>query len=101
MFDGAVLRAAHPNFLLLTRPSAHPRLGLVIGKKHVRRAHDRNLIKRVARECFRLRQHQLPPVDAIVLARRGADQLGAMELCSIFNGLWKRIEKRARSAAIP
>lgn len=36
-------------------PNAHgyPRLGLVVGKKQVRRAHDRNYIKRILREIFR------------------------------------------------
>lgn len=42
------------------------RLGLVIGKRHVRKATRRNKIRRLLREAFR--QHlrlQLPPLDII------------------------------------
>jgi ribonuclease P protein component len=47
-----------------TRESA--RLGLVIGKKFMRRAVGRNLIKRLAREAFRLRRASLPPRDLVL-----------------------------------
>jgi len=47
------------------------RLGLAISKKHARRSVDRNRIKRVAREAFRVRRQSLPPVDIIVLSRAG------------------------------
>nr|WP_296751138.1 ribonuclease P protein component [Thioalkalivibrio sp.] len=47
------------------------RLGLAISKKHARRSVDRNRIKRVAREAFRVRRQGLPPVDIIVLSRAG------------------------------
>lgn len=98
VFADAPVRASHPTLLVLARPnnSGTARLGLVIAKKHVRKAHDRNKIKRVSRETFRLQQHNLPPIDAIVLARRGADNLSVDELHRILNGLWKRIIKRAR-----
>lgn len=97
VFNNAPLRAAHPSILILARKSSgvRARLGLVIPKKHVKRAVKRNQIKRIARETFRLRQHKLPPIDAIVLARRGADTLSSTELHKIFNGLWKRISKHA------
>jgi ribonuclease P protein component len=50
----------------------HPRLGLAIAKKAIKRAVDRNSIKRIARESFRLRQHTLTALDIVVLARRDA-----------------------------
>ena len=49
-------------------PSA--RLGLIIGKRAVAKAHERNRLKRVAREAFRLKRSQLPALD-IVLQVRG------------------------------
>ncbi len=40
-------------------------------QKNVKRAHERNRIKRLAREYFRLHQHELPSMDFVVLVRRG------------------------------
>ncbi|MFZ5493484.1 MAG: ribonuclease P protein component [Pseudomonadota bacterium] len=42
------------------------RLGLVIPKRAVRRAVNRNRIRRWAREAFRLRQHRLPACDVVL-----------------------------------
>lgn len=97
IFADAPLRATHPNFLILARGNTlgYPRLGLVVAKKHVRRANKRNRIKRIARETFRKEQHKLAAIDAIVLARHGADIVPTQQLTSIFIGLWKRISKRA------
>ncbi|WGL15364.1 ribonuclease P protein component [Microbulbifer bruguierae] len=99
VFDCAPVRAAQPQFLILARPNDldHPRLGLVIAKKHVRNACDRNRIKRIARETFRLRQHELFPLDAVVLARGGAGELDNAALGKIFNKLWRKLDQRARN----
>ena len=42
------------------------RLGLVIGKKLLKKAVDRNRVKRIVREQFRLRRAELPAYDLIV-----------------------------------
>ncbi|MBY6190831.1 ribonuclease P protein component [Microbulbifer agarilyticus] len=99
VFDSAPVRAAQPQFLILARPNelSHPRLGLVIAKKHVRNATDRNRIKRIARETFRLRQNDLFPLDAVVLARAGAGELDNAALAKIFNKLWRKLDQRARN----
>ncbi|WP_082859155.1 ribonuclease P protein component [Microbulbifer sp. Q7] len=99
VFDSAPVRAAQPQFLILARPNdlGHPRLGLVIAKKHVRNATDRNRIKRIARETFRLRQHTLFPLDAVVLARAGAGELDNAALAKIFDKLWRKLDQRARN----
>jgi len=100
VFADAPIRASHPNFLILARPNdlGIARIGLVIPKKHVRKANHRNQIKRIARETFRKEQHKLPAIDAIVLARRGAEIVPRQQLTSVFSGLWKRITKRASAA---
>jgi ribonuclease P protein component len=46
-------------YTLYIRNSDRPRLGLSIGRKVVRRAHDRNRIKRCIREFFRLHRSTL------------------------------------------
>lgn len=45
--------------------TAGPRLGMIIAKRFARRAVTRNTIKRVIRESFRLRRHQLPAIDLV------------------------------------
>ncbi len=54
-------RAGTPQITILGRLNSlgHPRIGLTVAKKNVRRAHERNRIKRLTRESFRLRQHEL------------------------------------------
>ena len=55
-------------FTLHYRPSdlLSARLGLVVAKKLARHAVLRNLVKRLAREIFRLRRASLPTCDIIV-----------------------------------
>ena len=48
----------------------YPRLGISVGRRRVRHAHDRNRVKRLLREAFRLSKGELPPgVDLIVVPR--------------------------------
>ena len=100
VFNDAPFRASHKHLLILSRPTglANARLGLIIAKKHVRRAVDRNRIKRVIRESFRQRQHMLTDIDAIVLARPGLDRLSSEDLAAVLDKQWRRIEKKARDS---
>ena len=98
VFDPPPYKASHSALLILAKPSelSYPRLGLVVSKKNIRLAADRNRFKRIVRESFRLKQHQFPPIDAIVLARRGADQLDNKAFLSILEKQWQRIIKKAQ-----
>ncbi len=52
---------------------AGARLGLIVGKRQLKRAVDRNRVKRVLRETFRMRRAILPAYDIVVqLADRAA-----------------------------
>ncbi len=48
---------------------AFARLGLIVPKRCVAKAHDRNRVKRVIREAFRHRAHDLAPYDIVVRVR--------------------------------
>jgi ribonuclease P protein component len=43
------------------------RLGLVVGKRALRRAHERNRAKRVLRDTFRRRREALPHMDIVIV----------------------------------
>ena len=42
------------------------RLGLVVGKRVLPEAHERNRVRRVLRETFRRKRSQLQPMDLVV-----------------------------------
>ncbi len=93
VFDGAEAKASHRHLLLLARSNDLPghRLGLVIAKKNVRLAVQRNRIKRTAREVFRTMPDSEPGLDVVLLARRGLDQLDNAELSTILRQQWQKL----------
>lgn len=89
VFDNSRYKVSTKQFLLLATASQarRPRLGLVIAKKHVSKAVQRNKLKRVLRESFRLRQSEMPLIDIVVLARKDADKLAPLELRKMIDRL--------------
>ena len=102
VFDSPSGKAPGKCVLLLARDNGldHPRIGLVIGKKNVRLAVERNRIKRIARDSFRLHQEQLGGLDIVVIARKGLGDLENGELHYQFRKLWKRL-MRKRTPQVP
>lgn len=72
-----------------------PRLGLVIAKKNVSRAVDRNRVKRILRESFRLNQGLLPAVDIVILARSGVGSLDKDAIRIKIDKLWQDLIQKA------
>jgi len=69
-----VLRNGAFDLHVLRREDGSARLGLVIPKKIARLSVLRNTIKRIARDAFRRRRLELPPVDLVLrLARKPVD----------------------------
>ena len=77
------------------------RLGLAITKKKVKRAHERNRIKRLTREHFRLHQHQLNgQVDILLTIKQFSDDMPneaiVQQLAVGFNLINDKIRKLKR-----
>jgi len=101
VFGNAVIRVPHAHCLLLAVPNGldHPRIGLVLAKKNLRLAVQRNRVRRLVRESFRVRRQTLPPVDLVILARRGLAEKDNAEIREILDQLWQRLNKNvARNA---
>jgi ribonuclease P protein component len=77
VFSHAQFKVSCRYFLILAVGSASlkPRLGLVIAKKNISTAVQRNRIKRQIRESFRHSADFLNSLDLVVLARKDADKL--------------------------
>jgi ribonuclease P protein component len=61
-------RARTDFLIVMARPNVvgHARLGMVVAKRLLARAVDRNRVKRCVRESFRLVMAELPPCDFVV-----------------------------------
>jgi ribonuclease P protein component len=101
VFDLNQVRVSTPELLLLARRNdqLHPRLGLVMRKKFVRLATDRNHIKRCARESFRLRQHKLPGLDCVVLTRPPIDALNKRQLRERIDYVFDTLIRKAQTSS--
>ncbi len=93
-------RASSPEITILARPNQEsvPRLGLAVAKKHLKRAHDRNRIKRLCRERFRLLQHQLPHYDFVIVVKQGIGRLDNQQIFNSLDKLWQRHIRLARKS---
>jgi ribonuclease P protein component len=67
-----------------------PRLGLAVAVRVAGGAVERNRLRRIIRESFRLHQHELPAVDVIVSARNRARDAASAELRESLVMLWRR-----------
>lgn len=75
------------------------RLGMAIAKKNIRRAVDRNLVKRVVRESYRHQQCCLKGIDTVVLSRRGLPLHDKKQLRESLDRHWQRVARKIRTEA--
>lgn len=69
--EAEAIRSTSKFFTVLGRPNQleNARLGLIVARKQLKRAVDRNRIKRIIRESFRLGQDKLKGLDFVVILR--------------------------------
>ncbi len=78
--------------LLITKNTENQnRLGLAIAKKRVKLAVQRNRVKRLVRESFRLNQHRLPNIDLVVMVKSGIDELDNKQINEQIDKIWQKI----------
>lgn len=75
-----------------------PRLGLAVAVKMAGSSVERNRIRRVVRESFRLHQHDLPAVDIVVSARARARGAPSSELRTGIEELWRKVKEQCVAA---
>ncbi len=70
------------------------RVGLAVSVKNAGSAVERNRLRRIIRESFRLHQHELPAVDIVVSARGRARDTAGAELHASLIALWKKVTEQ-------
>lgn len=67
------------------------RLGVCVGKRHIKHAITRNRIKRLVRESFRYHQLELKGFDIVVLAYKGIELKSNSEVIKGLEQLWDKL----------
>jgi ribonuclease P protein component len=67
------------------------RLGMSIAARTVRRAVQRNRLRRLIRESFRQRCGQLPALDIVIGVRSGVQAMSRAQLRESLERLWQKI----------
>lgn len=86
-----------PFLLLSTRDEvALSRLGLAIPKRYIKKANQRNRLKRLIRESFRKKRNELPKADIVILARDGSEDLIKLkgQIAQAVDKLWQKFLKQ-------
>jgi ribonuclease P protein component len=93
VFDAPQARASHKYVLLLATPNTldHHRLGVIVARKNVRLAVQRNRFKRLIREFFRIQPAPGQGLDVVVMARKGVDTLDNQTLSTIVRQQWQKL----------
>ena len=83
------LKFGNARFGVCWQKADRQRLGIAVSKK-IKRAVDRNRIKRIVRETFRLNREKFPLGDLIVIAREGLSGLSSEAIRKFLVNLLER-----------
>ena len=92
VFTNTKLKIQTPSFLVLVAESTatYPRLGCIVAKKHVRRASQRNQIKRLIRETFRLNRNHLLKYDFVVMVKNSVVKTNQRDIYNELHLMWQK-----------
>ena len=68
-----------------------PRLGLIVAKKTVKLAVNRNYMRRVLRELFRLSQHEIASLDLVIQVQKNFEKPDFSVIKKEFDGLLSKL----------
>ncbi|MAJ91840.1 MAG: ribonuclease P protein component [Legionellales bacterium] len=87
-------RSSDELFLFLSKKNGTDiaRLGLAISKKYIKKSVDRNRIKRIVRESFRLQKKNLKGIDVVVLLKKEINKRRIKEI-KILDTHWEKTTK--------
>lgn len=97
-------RSQDTHFTILSVPApagSGARLGLAVSKRNAPRAVDRNRLKRLIRESFRLHRTGLPAMDCVVMPTRAARFTAAPPLRASLQRLWRRAALACEALGTP
>ena len=66
----------------------YSRLGLSISKKNIKYAYQRNYLKRLIRESFRLSQHKIIGMDFVIIVKKNAIKLNINMCKKMLEKVW-------------
>ena len=77
------------------------RLGLIVSKKTAKLATQRNYMRRVMRELFRLNQHKLPTIDLVIQIQKAFEKTDFIDIKNEFEFLMKILESKTNAVLTP
>ncbi|HEY6452462.1 MAG TPA: ribonuclease P protein component [Steroidobacteraceae bacterium] len=86
-------RLANEFFTVNVQPNAlgAPRLGLSVAVRTMGNAVERNRVRRLIRESFRLNQTHLPALDIVIGVRPDSRAAAPAQLRASLEGLWQKL----------
>lgn len=82
------------NLFVLPNDLPQARLGIAVSRKVSPRAVDRNRLRRLIRDSFRHRQHELAGLDVVVMAQTAARKAQSVRLRDSLANHWQTIAPR-------
>ena len=98
VFDGCDKKASSKIGTLLSVTTSLPssRIGIVVAKRQIKRANQRNQVKRLVREDFRLRSFPRSS-DYVFLARHPCSELSKAQFANELDRLWQKLSTSERA----